>query len=154
MGVKEVPFKFGLERVRGVRVHAEDRAREALAASLNERSRGAAMLAAAAELVERARDERRDGASAELSGQDLLAQQLWLERVERHRQDAELEHDRRDADLQASRQALSLASQRREALDRLKQRRAEEHARSEARRAGAFLDEIALSNHVRRAAGR
>ena len=40
-------FKFGLERVRELRAHDEDRAKEAFAASLNERLKGAALLAAA-----------------------------------------------------------------------------------------------------------
>ncbi|MEZ5120048.1 MAG: hypothetical protein R2736_00460 [Solirubrobacterales bacterium] len=41
------PFRFRLERVRELRAHAEDRAREELAASLGAQLRGEAMLRAA-----------------------------------------------------------------------------------------------------------
>src|SRR4029079_11796259 len=77
--VDETPFRFGLERVRELREHAEDRAREEFAASLNRRERDAAALHAASDLVEQAQQARRGGAAAPLSGQDILAQQRWLE---------------------------------------------------------------------------
>ena len=151
--VTDVPFRFGLERVREIRVHDEDRTREELAASLSRRVRGAAMLASAAELVEDARAAHRDGAHAGgLSAQDYLVHQLWMERVERERQGAELDLARRDAEVEASRRALGHASQRREVLERLKDRRAAEHAQQSARREGAVLDELALTMHRRRMA--
>jgi flagellar FliJ protein len=47
---------------------------------------------------------------------------------------------------------MTEASQRRQALERLKERRAADHAAALARQEAVFLDEIALSQHVRRSA--
>ncbi len=149
----EVPFRFGLERVRELRVHDEDRAREEFAASLSRRSRGAEVLATAAERIERAREGRRAGTHASgLSARDLHAHHLWLERLERDRQGAELALARQDAEVEACRDALGRARQDREVLERLKGRRAAEHRRAEDRREGARLDELALTMHRRGAA--
>jgi flagellar protein FliJ len=150
--VTDVPFRFGLERVREVRAHTEDRAREQFAASVSARMRTASMLQSAHDLVERARDARRDFAAAPLSGQDLMHRQLWLERVERGRQDAELDLTRHDAEVDARRRALAAARQQREVLEKLKERRQAEHTRDNERRAGAALDEMALAAHRRRGA--
>jgi flagellar FliJ protein len=147
----ETPFRFRLERVRELRAHDEERAREEFAASLARRVRGAAQLAAAADLVHQAREAHRDGAvNGVLSGTDLVAQQLWLERVERDRLAAELEVTRRDAEVESRKVALAAAGQRREVLERLKDRHRAEHQASDARRSGAALDEMALSIHRRR----
>ena len=48
------PFRFGLERVREIRVHDEDQAKERFAASLNARVRGEAVLRAAEERLRQA----------------------------------------------------------------------------------------------------
>lgn len=150
----DVPFKFGLERVRELRAHDEDRAREEFAASLNRRARGAAMLQAAQDLIEQARDGRRTGVvSGPVSAQDLMSQQLWLERLERHRDSAARELDKSDTELVQRRGELNEARQKREVLERLKERRRDEHVAENARRQGAALDEMALSAHVRRMAG-
>jgi flagellar protein FliJ len=151
--VDETPFRFGLERVRELRVHAEDRAREDFAASLAARERDAQALAAAEELVRQARDSRRDGTGAPLSGQDLIAHQLWLERLEADRRRAELEVTRRDADIESRRQALDAAQQRREVIEQLRERHRVQHEAENARRTGAALDEMALAVHRRRTAG-
>jgi flagellar protein FliJ len=142
-------FKFGLERVRELRAHDEDRAKEAFAASLNERLKGAALLAAADEKLGDAQAMQRTGAPTK-SAQDLVAMQQWLEAVERSRADAELELERHDAELAARRHALTEARRRREALERLKEKRRAEHALAASRAEAAFLDEIALSQHVRK----
>jgi flagellar FliJ protein len=149
--VDETPFRFGLERVRELRAHAEDRAREEFAASLTRREQDLATLAAAVEQVRQARESRRDGSGAPLSGQDLIAHQLWLERVEADRRRAELELARRDAEIESRRQALDAAQQRREVIERLRERHRAEHEAADARRTGAALDEMALSIHRRRA---
>ena len=149
--VDETPFRFGLERVRELRAHAEDRAREEFAASLTRREHDAAALAAASELVRQAREARRDGSGAPLSGQDLIAHQLWLERVESDRRQAELDLARREAEIESRRQALDAAQQRREVIERLRERHRAEHQAADARRTGAALDEMALSIHRRRA---
>lgn len=144
-------FKFGLERVRELRAHDEDRAKEAFAASLAQRLKGVAMLAAADEQLVGAHAAHRDGAPSQ-SAQDLLAKQQWLEAVERARQDAERELARHDAELAARREALAEASRRRQALERLKERRKAEHQLAASRAEAVFLDEIALQQHARRVA--
>ena len=143
----ETPFRFGLERVREIREHDEDRAREEFAASLTRRERDAAALAAAADLVQQARARQ---SALPMTGQDLITRQLWLERVEQDRRKAELEVARREAEIESRRQALGAAQQRREVIERLKERHREQHEAADARRAGAALDEMALSIHRRR----
>ena len=146
-------FRFGLERVREIRAHDEDRAKEAFAATLAERARGAALLAAAAQQLDHAQASRRGGAPT-ASGQDLVSMQAYLDRVEQSRRDAERELAQSEAALLERRRQLTEASRRRQALDRLKERRAAEHAAEAARREGVMLDEIAISAHVRRTPGR
>jgi flagellar FliJ protein len=148
--VDQTPFRFGLERVRELREHDEDRAREEFAASLTRRRRDEAALRAAAELVANARQARLGGAAAPLSGQHLITQHLWLERVESDRRQAELQVARRDAEIESRRLALGAAQQRREVIERLKDRHREKHQAADALRAAAALDEMALSIHRRR----
>jgi flagellar FliJ protein len=52
-------FRFGLERVRELREHAEAQAREQLAASLQQHVRGAALLAQVSDRMAAAAEERR-----------------------------------------------------------------------------------------------
>jgi flagellar FliJ protein len=150
--VSTARFRFGLERVREIRAHDEDRAKEAFAASLAERVRGAALLAAASRQLDDAHEARRDGTPS-ASGQDLVSMQAYLDRVEQSRRDAERVLAHNDQALAERRSALTEASRRRQALERLKERRAAEHAAEAARRESNFLDEVALSTYVRRVGG-
>jgi flagellar protein FliJ len=143
-------FAFSLERVREVRAHEEDVAREAFAASLSVRARGVALLADAQERAAAAR-EQAVAEKSPRSGAELIAAQAWLERVQRSEEQAALELDRRDAELAQRRAALTTAGQRRQALERLKARQHEAHRVKSARREAGILDEIALTGHVRRA---
>jgi flagellar FliJ protein len=143
-------FAFSLERVREVRAHEEDLAREAFAASLSVRARGVALLADARARSEAAREQAVTETSPR-SGADLIAAQAWLERVQRSEEQAALELDRSDADLAQRRAALTTAGQRRQALERLKARQREAHRVKSARREAGVLDEIALQQHIRRA---
>jgi flagellar protein FliJ len=143
------PFQFRLERVRELREHAEDQAREELASSMAVRMKGEAMLRAAAEDVGAAHDARRRTAVADLSGAELLALQAYLERTERQRESAALELDRREAEVDARRQALTVRSQERQVLERLKDRRQADHKREAERHEGALLDEMAINAHRR-----
>jgi flagellar protein FliJ len=148
--VTDPSFAFSLERVREVRAHEEDMAREAFAASLSVRARGLALLADARARCEAAREH----AVTELAprtGAELIAAQAWLERVQRSEEQAALELDRRDAELAQRRAALTAAGQRRQALERLKERQREAHRVKASRREAGMLDEIALSGHIRRA---
>ena len=148
-------FRFGLERVRELRAHDEDQAKEAFASSVQERVRGAALLAAASRDLDDARATQRDhGATpdASASGQDLISMQRWLERVEQSRREAERELEAREALVAARREQMTEASRRRQALERLKEQRKAQHATALARQEAVFLDEIALAQHVRRGA--
>jgi flagellar FliJ protein len=142
-------FKFGLERVRELREHDENRAKEELAASLNQRVRGAAMLAAAADEAAAAAANVPAQPGTRVTGSDLVAHALWRDALERGRETAALHLDRLDTEVHSRRSALGDASRRREVLDRLKERRRQEHVADMQRREGAELDEIAIAAHGR-----
>jgi flagellar FliJ protein len=148
----ETRFRFGLERVREVRVHTEERAKEQFAADLNQRLRGEAMLRAAENRLDSARQEAQPIPAVPLSGASLVSRQVWVERLERTRADARLRLQGLDAQLAASRETLTDASRDREVLDRLKARQRTAHVKEAARREALDLDEMALQTHVRRAA--
>jgi flagellar FliJ protein len=107
------------------------------------------MLRAASERYTTAQDTRRETATLEVSGQDLLAVQAYVERTSRARQAAELELDRRDAEVDARRTALLAAARERQVLERLKERRKTDHRRESERVEGVLLDEMAISSHRR-----
>jgi flagellar FliJ protein len=143
------PFNFRLERVRALRESFEDQAREDLAASLSTRMRGEAMLRAASESFTHAQVKRRESAALELTGQDLVAAQAYIERTSRERHAAELELGRREAEVDARRTALLAAARERQVLERLKERRLADHRRESERVEGVLLDEMAITSHRR-----
>jgi flagellar FliJ protein len=143
------PFNFRLERVRALRESFEDQAKEELAASLSTRLKGEAMLRAASDSFSHAQATRRESAVLEMSGQDLLAAQAYVERTARARQAAELELDRREAEVDARRTALVAAARDRQVLERLKERRKADHRRESDRVEGVLLDEMAIVSHRR-----
>ena len=145
------PFAFSLERVREVRAHEEDMAREAFAASLSLRTRGVAMLADAKARAAAAR-EQAIAETSPRSGAALISAQAWLERVQRSQEQAALELDRRSAELEQRRVALTSAGQRRQVLERLKDRKRHAHNLETVRRDAVALDEVAMTGHVRRLA--
>lgn len=140
-------FVFGLERVRELRVHDEDRAKEALAASLAHRLRGEALLRAAEDRLADALSTGRDDTA--LTGAALVARQAWTERLERTRAEALGNLSRASDEVAARRAAVADAGRAREALDRLRERKHAEFRLGAARREGAELDEIALRAHLR-----
>jgi flagellar protein FliJ len=148
----EPPFRFGLERVRELRAHDEERAKEQFAASLSQRLRGEAMLRAADEQLRTARAGSGARQGLTVDAATLISRQAWVERLERSRADAEIRLRSFDAELESRRGVLHDASRNREVLDRLKERQREVHLRDAARREGAVLDEIALRTHSRRPA--
>jgi flagellar FliJ protein len=152
--VEPRPFTFRLERVRAVRERLEDQAKEHLATSLSQRLKGEAMLLAAGEELASAREKRVEALTGGVaSGDELVAAQAYLEQAQRTREARALELDRRDTEVAARREALTAAARERQVLERLKERRREDHVRESERRAGATLDELALGVH-RRAQGR
>lgn len=151
MTVSNPSFVFSLERVREVRAHEEDMAREAFAASLSLRARGVALLADAQARAAAAR-EQAIAETTPRSGAALISAQAWLERVQRSQEQAALELDRRSAELEQRRVALTSAGQRRQVLERLKDRKRQAHHAETNRREAVALDEIAMTGHVRRLA--
>jgi flagellar FliJ protein len=147
----ETPFRFGLERVREIRAHDEEQAKEQFANSLSQRVRGEAMLRAAeATLADAQRPVVPISFDGPVTGDALVARQAWVERLERTRDDAAVTLQGLDAELQRSRTSLTDASRNREVLDQLKRRHREKHQRECERRESAALDEMALNVHVRR----
>ena len=148
--VETPSFTFRLERVRSLREQAEDQAREALAHELSLRLRGEAMLRQARELASAARESGvRSVERGGMTGTDLRVAQAWIEHTERGCREAALDLDRQEAEVAARRAALAAAAQDREAIERLKRRRAADHERAWARKAQSDLDEIALGVHRR-----
>jgi flagellar FliJ protein len=149
--VESRPFKFRLERVRSVRERVEEQAKEDLAASLALRVRGEGMLRAAEADLEAARQTRRStGSGAAVSGVDLVAAQAYVEYAERRREARLLDLDRCDAEVETRRHALMRASQDRQALERLKDKKRREHDLESERMVGVALDEMSLNMHRRR----
>jgi len=146
------PFRFGLERVRQVRAHAEEQAKEQFAASLNQRLKGEALLRAADDLLADARASAVPGPGLAVSGADLLSRQAYVERLERSRTAAEHRLVGLDRQLEASRSHLAAASRGREVLDRLRDRHHQAHKLETERREAAALDEMALQMFWRRTA--
>jgi flagellar FliJ protein len=146
------PFRFGLQRVRDIRAHDEEQAKERFAHSLSQRLRGEAMLRAAEDQLRSAQDERPADVSAvgePVTGAALVSRQAWVDRLKRLRDDAAVQLRGLDGELQASRDSLTHASRRREVLDQLEARQREAHRRDAERREGAELDEMALRVHAR-----
>jgi flagellar FliJ protein len=145
-------FRFGLERVREIRAHDEDQAKERFAASLNARVRGEAALRAAEDRLRDAQSGVVSQALGPLSGASLVSRQAWVERLEQSRVDAQLRLVNYESELQAKRTELQQASQAREVLDQLKTRQREQHRLQVERVEAAELDEMALQMHARRSA--
>jgi flagellar protein FliJ len=146
------PFRFGLQRVREIRAHDEDQAKERFAASLNARVRGEAVLRAAEDRLRDAQSGATAPGFGPLSGQSLVARQAWVERMEHDRADARLRMTTYETDLQRKRGELAKASQAREVLDKLEERQREEHRLESERAESGRLDEMAIQMFARRQA--
>ncbi|WP_445147962.1 flagellar export protein FliJ [Baekduia sp. Peel2402] len=149
------PFRFGLQRVREIRAHDEDQAKERFAASLNARVRGEAVLRAAEDRLRDAQSgvtEPGFGVGGSVSGQSLVARQAWVERLEHDRADAKLRMTTYENDLLHKRSELAKASQAREVLDKLEERQREEHRLESERAESERLDEMALQMFARKQA--
>jgi len=146
------PFRFGLQRVREIRAHDEDQAKERFAASLNARVRGEAVLRAAEDRLRDAQSGVTQPGLGPLTGPALVARQAWVERLEHDRADAKLRMSSYENDLQRKRSELAQASQAREVLDKLEERQREEHRLESERAESERLDEMALQMFARKQA--
>jgi flagellar export protein FliJ len=145
-------FRFSLERVRALRERTEDQAKEALAGAMQAQLRSEHEAREAAERVARARAAQLDAVALPAFAHDLIARQAYLERSERAHRMSEEVLGRSAEHVQERRQALTEAARDRQALERLKEHRRQDHAREAARVESVVLDEIAINGHRRRAA--
>jgi flagellar protein FliJ len=140
---------FSLERLRQLREHDEQVAKEAFAASLGQRLRGQALLKDAQRAVEASQDATRGAAAEPRSGHDLVATQAWMDRVRATSEEAAVTLDRYEAELELRRAALGRAAQQRAVLERLRDRHRAEAQLASSRDEQTHLDEVALSQHRR-----
>jgi flagellar FliJ protein len=152
LGMAGPSFRFRLERVRALRERHEDAAKQAFAGAMMDCARSEREVQAAAQRVAEARKAQLSAASTPTSALELMGRQAYLERSERaHRATQEDLHRREQALIQRRRE-LTDAARDRQALERLKERRRNDHEREQARIEATTLDEIALNGFRRRAA--
>jgi flagellar export protein FliJ len=147
-------FRFRLERVRALREHREDLAREELAKAILARSDSQQQLSTIEAHLEHARRLQRQATApaATVSAADLQARQAFVEHIETQRLAGARELARHD-DTVADRGAqLGEAARAHEMLERLKERHRVEHVRTLQRVEGNALDEIAMDRYRRSAA--
>jgi flagellar export protein FliJ len=144
-------FRFRLERVRVVRERKEKLAQLDLVDAMSRRSSTVAELRTADADLEHARAEQRSAVSSAsaLSGDDLIARQAFLERVEAQRRLRAYELEQREAEVAERDAALTTAASEHEMLNRLRERYRGEHDREAARVERNTLDEIAVTRFGR-----
>jgi flagellar FliJ protein len=145
-------FRFRLERVRALRERTEDEAKQAFAGAMQERVRSERELQDAAARVASARDAQLDATGVRTSATDLMARQAYLERSELAHRASQENLGRREEALEVKREEMTEAARDRQALERLKEHRRQEHELEQTRIEAAELDEIALNGFRRRAA--
>ena len=147
-------FRFRLERVRVVRERREKLAKQQLAEAISRRSSTQAELRTADAHLEHARAEQRTATSepTAVSATDLLARQVFLERVEAQRHQRADELRQREAEVADRDARLATAASEHEMLKRLRERQRGEHDREAARHERNALDEIAAARFGRSSA--
>ena len=145
-------FRFRLERVRALRERTEDQAKQAFAGAMQDRVRSEREVSAAAERIAKAREAQLSLTSAPTSATELLARQAYLERSELAHRASQEDLGRRDQALEQRREQLTHAARDRQTLERLKDRRRDEHQQEQLRIEAVSLDEIALNGFRRRTA--
>lgn len=146
------PFNFRLERVRLVRERTEELAQQELATSMQSHRESEDALNAVSSRLDHARRAHPLRAlDSRIEGADLRAAHAYLERLTVQRRHAAQELDNRSAELQTRRDTLREAARDRQVLDRLRERRRDEHARDSERLSAVALDEVALVAHRRKA---
>jgi flagellar FliJ protein len=138
-------FRFRLERVRALREHHEDAAKEALAGAMARHRQSADQHRAAGERVAAARAAQLESASRPCTAVDLLARQAYLERTESAHHASRHDLHRHDLELACHRDRLAAAARDRQSLERLKEHRFDDHRRETARIESLALDEVAIN---------
>lgn len=146
-------FRFRLEPVRALRARGEERAQGALAAALD-REQG--VRRELADASARSRDARRQATprpdGGRISGAELRAAAVWIDRTGQRQQELALALDRHVNDSVAHRGLLTEAARERQVLERLRERQQAAHRAEQGRVEQAELDEVALVLHRRRSA--
>ncbi len=147
-------FHFRLERVRAVRERKEKLAQQQLANAISRRSSTEANLRTTDAHLEQAHAEQRtaDAEPDVVSAGDLLARQVFLERIEGQRQVHARELEQREVEVADSDAKLTTAASEHEMLNRLRERHRGEHEREAARLEGNALDEITTARFGRSSA--
>ncbi|HEY3764266.1 MAG TPA: flagellar export protein FliJ [Gaiellales bacterium] len=142
-------FNFNLESVRALREQAEQQAQEQLANELALQARRERALKDASLRAAAARRARAPRHGASVTGHELQARDAFVVRTEREHDAARHELTTSEQQVETSRGRLVEAGRDREVLERLKRRRASEHAHEVARAEEQTLAEVALTTHLR-----
>jgi flagellar FliJ protein len=142
-------FTFNLEPVRALREQVEHQAQEQLATELALKARRESALKDAARRARAALLARTPSHGSTVTGHELQAREAFVARTEREREAARQELAVSELQVQNSRGRLVEAGRDREVLERLKRRRASEHAQVVAKLEEQSLAEIALVTHLR-----
>lgn len=139
-------FRFRLERVRAVRERKETLAKVELAGALSRLSSSEENLRVIDADLERALAEQRlaTDESQTTSAAELRERQAFLEQTEARRSVGAGELERQAAEVVDRDAELSTASSEHEVLQRLKERRRDEHNREMARNESNALDEMSV----------
>ena len=142
-------FTFNLEPVRALREQVEHQAQEHLATELALKARRESALHEAARRAKAALLARTPSHGSTVTGHELQAREAFVARTERERESARQELAVSEQQVAHSRGRLVEAGREREVLERLKRRRASEHAHVVAKLEEQSLAEIALTSHLR-----
>lgn len=145
-------FRFRLERVRALREHSEDAAKEALAGAMARHQQSEEQVRAASERVVEARAAQLAITARPSDAIELLARQAYLERTENAHHASRHDLRRHEVEVAGRRDVLAAAARDRQALERLKEHRRADHQREAARVESFVLDEVAINGFRRRAA--
>jgi len=145
------PFRFQLESVRALSEHAEASARLALAGELAHGLARGEELDEATALLEDARHALPLADGEVVNAWDLLATDAYLQRRETHRAAAVEALILQERKIEAQRAVLVEAARRRQTLERLKLRRQSAHRAEQERAELAYLNEVSVLLHDRRA---
>ncbi|MDQ8045213.1 MAG: hypothetical protein AAGC46_20455 [Solirubrobacteraceae bacterium] len=140
-------FKFRLEPVLELREKDEEHAKEQLAITMRVRTQSREMLEAARGLMDKAADAEREAKAKPTTARDLMAQQLWRERLERYKVRADVQLEEAETEVVLSRNALIDAHQRRAAIEKLKDIKRAQHSAKVEHMEAAEADETALRQH-------
>jgi len=137
-------FRFRLESLLRVRVALEEEAKRRLAVAILARDRAAARVAELREAQREALDSRRTGLNEAVDLDRWRATERFLLVVERRIAEAEVAVAQAEARVAEARQALLKAHQDQLILQRLKERRQEQHALELLHEETREMDEIAV----------